>query len=136
LLAVLVLMLIAACVAAGLAARRSFGGNGPGSPPDTATYPASTDPPDLGEPIYRRHCAGCHSSDGSSGVGPSLLGLSSSDVTMNDGETIVADEDYLRESIRDPRARVRDGYPSIMPSYGNLRDEEVDALTAFIRSLR
>ena len=81
-------------------------------------------------------CLSCHSTDGSQSVGPTWLGLYGSQVPLEDGSTVVADEDYLRKSILDPEAQVAAGYPMIMPNaYDFLAQEDIDAVIAFIKSL-
>jgi mono/diheme cytochrome c family protein len=89
----------------------------------------------LGEAIYNAQCAGCHSIDGSDGVGPTFEGLYGSEVEMDDGSIVTVDEDHLYEAITDPRATTRAGFPDVMPSFGNLDEEELDGLVSFIRSL-
>lgn len=89
----------------------------------------------LGESIYTAQCAGCHTIDGSSGVGPTFEGLYNSEVEMEDGSSVLVDEDHLSEAITDPRASTRAGYPDVMPSFSNLTDEDVNGLIAFIQSL-
>lgn len=89
-----------------------------------------------GESIYRSQCSNCHSIDGASRIGPTFEGLYESEVTMEDGSTVVVDEDHIITSIRDPQAMVREGYPNVMPSFDNLGDDEVASLVAFIQSLR
>jgi cytochrome c oxidase subunit 2 len=79
-----------------------------------------------------RGCFACHSVDGSSGVGPTWQGLFGKTETLADGNTVVVDEAYLRESINDPNARMVEGYAPIMPP-GNFTDEELDALIEFIK---
>ncbi|MDI3339407.1 MAG: cytochrome c [Sphaerobacter sp.] len=93
-----------------------------------------SDPVQRGEAIYRQRCAGCHTIDGSRRVGPTLRGLYGSEVPLEDGSTVVADEAYIRESIVDPTARIHAGYPRAMPSFDDLSDQEIDDLIAFIRS--
>lgn len=102
---------------------------------DSAGTGGDGSPEEVGEAIYSQQCSGCHTIDGSEGVGPSLQGLYGSDVTMEDGSTVTVDEDHLVESITDPQARIREGYPSVMPSFDNLSDDEVAGLVAFIESL-
>lgn len=91
-----------------------------------------------GRQLYTsKGCIGCHSVDGSQGVGPSWQGLFGHEVTLADGSTVVADEAYLRESILNPGAKVVEGFQNIMPSFeGQLTDAELNALIAFIRSLQ
>jgi len=79
-------------------------------------------------------CSGCHVEPGGA-VAPSLLGLYGSEVLLEDGETVVADEAYLRESIVSPGTKLVSGYQRLMPEFqGLLTDEQVDALIAYIRS--
>jgi cytochrome c oxidase subunit 2 len=81
-------------------------------------------------------CLSCHSIDGSELIGPTWLGLSGSQREFEDGTTAIADEEYLREAIVDPGARVVAGYPNIMPAaYGSLADEDLSAIIEYIKSL-
>ena len=79
-----------------------------------------------------RGCLGCHSTDGSAGVGPTWLGLFGKTETLADGSTVVVDAAYLKESITDPNARVVQGFAPIMPP-GNFTDAELDALISYTR---
>ena len=89
-----------------------------------------------GERIVRANaCASCHGADGSGGVGPSWVGLFGSEVDLVDGSTVVADEAYLAESIRDPSAKRVAGYPVTMPT-NRLTDDEIAAVVEFIKSLQ
>ena len=95
------------------------------------------DPVERGRQVYEtRGCKACHSIDGSRGVAPSFLGLYGHSVELEGGETVLADENYLRESILDPQRKVVKGFQPVMPPFqGVLSEEEVDAVIAFIRSL-
>lgn len=86
----------------------------------------------------RAGCFACHTTDGRSSTGPTWLGLFGSEVRLVDGGTVIADEEYLRRSIVDPLVEVVDGYRPVMPSgFGDrLTDEEIEAIVAYIRSLR
>ena len=90
--------------------------------------------PELGELLYRQQaCAACHSLDGSQVVGPSFQGLWGAQRNFTDGTTAVADENYIRESILNPSARIVEGYPPAMPaSYTSLSERELSALIAYI----
>ena len=79
-----------------------------------------------------RGCLGCHSIDGSAGVGPTWLGLFGKTETLTDGSTVVVDEEYLKESILNPAAKVVQGFAPIMPP-GSFTDEELDALIIYTR---
>lgn len=88
--------------------------------------------------FLKLQCIACHSAD-SRARAPVLENLWLRRVPLHDGRTIVADEAYLRESIRAPDAKIVAGFqsPSIMPAYGpDLVDEDaLIELLAFVRSL-
>jgi cytochrome c oxidase subunit 2 len=68
-------------------------------------------------------------------IGPTWVGLYGSQVELNDGTTVTADETYLREAILDPSAKIISGYTKgSMPGI-SLTEEEVDSLVAYIKTL-
>jgi len=84
-------------------------------------------------------CLGCHSLDGSPGVGPSFKGIMGRNVTVvtrGAERTITVDEAYLRQSILDPHADVVKGFQPIMPVFGDLKKEELEALVEFLEGER
>jgi cytochrome c oxidase subunit 2 len=86
-----------------------------------------------------KSCLGCHSLDGSPGVGPSFKGiLGRSEVVVTNGSerTIIVDETYLKRSILEPQTDVVKGFSPIMPSNPDMPDEQVMALVEFIKSLK
>ncbi|MEZ4572272.1 MAG: cytochrome c [Thermomicrobiales bacterium] len=87
-----------------------------------------------GQAIYQAQCAACHTTDGASGVGPTWQGLFGSEVPLADGSTVTADEAYIAESVRQPAAKVHDGFQPIMPVF-DLSDDEISSLIAFMQSL-
>jgi cytochrome c oxidase subunit 2 len=82
-------------------------------------------------------CDSCHSPvGGEQSRGPSLVGLAGKPVTLSTGDQVVADDNYLRESILRSASKVVAGYQPIMPAYeGQLGEEQVLQLIAYIRSL-
>ena len=90
-----------------------------------------------GENVFRAQgCGTCHKADGS-GQGPPLAGLFGRTVTLTTGETVVADEQYLRESILNSQARIVAGYQPVMPTYqGLISEEDVMRLIAYVKSLK
>src|SRR5947207_8020677 len=81
-------------------------------------------------------CAACHGANGEGGRGPALLGLYGSKVTLNSGQTISADEGYIRESILNPQAKIVTGFGPIMPSFqGQVNEEQLLQVVAYIKSL-
>ena len=91
---------------------------------------------DLGESLFQRFgCSTCHRAGGTS-QGPSLVGLFGKTVQLQGGKTVTANEDYIRESILEPRAKVVAGYQPIMPTFKGLVSEEaILQLIAYIKSL-
>ena len=79
-------------------------------------------------------CLGCHTLDGSVGVGPSWGGLYGSTETLDDGSTVEVDDAYLAVATRDPNAQIVEGYGPMMPPY-DLNDDEMAALVAYIATL-
>ncbi len=80
-------------------------------------------------------CNTCHGEQPGA-RGPSLTGLFGRTVRLQSGQTVVADESYIRESIVNPQAKILEGYPPIMPTFQGLISEEgLLQLTAYIKSL-
>lgn len=81
-------------------------------------------------------CITCHKTD-TTGRGPVLAGVFGSPVRLMDGRTVVADENYLRESIVNPQAKVVLGYQPIMPTFqGTVSEENLMQLIAYIKTLK
>lgn len=89
-----------------------------------------------GEELFRAHgCPTCHRPD-TAARAPILDGLFGETVVLQSGETVTADEAYLRESILRPAAKVVKGYQPVMPAYeGQLSEEEILLLITYVRSL-
>jgi cytochrome c oxidase subunit 2 len=82
-------------------------------------------------------CLKCHSVDGEPHIGPTWIDLYHRKTTLANGQTIVADEGYLTESMMEPYAKVVKGYAQVMPSFrGKLTAPEAAALVEFIKTLR
>lgn len=98
----------------------------------------SDDPAVRGETWYNQYgCFACHSIDGTKKVGPTLLGLYGKTETLDDGSTVLVDEDYLIESILEPGAKISQGYSDAMPKNFSeqLSETQVNDLLEFIKSL-
>lgn len=86
-------------------------------------------------------CASCHSLDGSIIVGPSFLGLYGRKVkVLTDGKSreVIADDAYIRNSVRTPAKDVAEGFPEgIMPNLSDqINEEQMEAIIAFIKKQR
>lgn len=101
------------------------------------TVDENVPPAERGEALVSRNgCNACHSVDGTSGIGPSFAGLWNSDRALQNGETVTADENYIRESILESNAKVVEGYDPVMPSYqGIINDRQIDDIIEYIKTL-
>lgn len=80
-------------------------------------------------------CASCHAG-GPQQRGPSLTGVFGSQVKLSTGQTLIADEAYIRESILNPQGQIVEGYQPIMPTFkGQVTEEQLVSLVAYIKSL-
>ncbi len=91
---------------------------------------------EAGQRLYEKNaCASCHGSADTERA-PTLYGLYGRERAMEDGSKVVADNDYLRESVLTPYMRITKGYRDTMPEYKDqLTEEEVVQLIAYIKSL-
>jgi cytochrome c oxidase subunit 2 len=81
-------------------------------------------------------CATCHLLD-TQGRCPNLRGLYNKPVQLSTGDTVIANDAYIRESILEPNAKIVSGFePNVMPNFkGQVSEEQVIQLIAFIKSL-
>src|SRR5690606_17805453 len=80
-------------------------------------------------------CNTCHL-ENSGGRGPVLGGVPGSLVQLADGSSVIADDNYLRESIMNPQAKIVAGYQPLMPTFQGLVTEEgLLQLISYIKSL-
>jgi cytochrome c oxidase subunit 2 len=90
-----------------------------------------------GEKLFvEKACSTCHMPDGK-GRAPSMNGVYNNKVLLADGSTVTADDAYIRESILQPNAKIVAGFQPVMPTFqGQLTEEQILALTAYIKSLQ
>jgi cytochrome c oxidase subunit 2 len=80
-------------------------------------------------------CASCHAG-GPQQRGAKLEGIFGHEVKLVGGQTVAADEAYIRESILNPGAKIVEGYQPIMPTFkGQVTEEQLLALVSYIKSL-
>jgi cytochrome c oxidase subunit 2 len=97
-----------------------------------------------GQQLFRKlQCNGCHVPNAQAGTrqhprAPSLEGLYGADVPLKGGGHVVADENYLRESIVNPRAKVVEGWEPIMPGnyQSQVNEDDLTKVISYIRSLK
>jgi len=97
------------------------------------------------EPLHERGervvkgagCLNCHAVDGKEKIGPNFRGLFGSKVPLEGGQGVTADEEYLRESIVDPGAKIVKGYPNVMPTYkASMPPDDVRATVEYLKTLK
>ena len=88
-------------------------------------------------------CTACHTTTGQQSVGPTWKGVAGSQRQLANGQTVTADDEYLRESILQPDAKIVRGFqPGIMTGavaavQGQLQQgDTVDAIIAYIKSVK
>lgn len=103
---------------------------------NAANYLKTLPPAEAGKILYqRRGCSQCHSLDGTAGTGPSFKGIFGKPVRLTDGRDVLVDDNYIRESILEPQAKIVAGFQPVMSTYkGLLSDDEITALIEFIKS--
>lgn len=80
-------------------------------------------------------CNACHGNQ-STTLAPTLHGLFGQPVALTNGQTVTADEAYIRESILQPQAKIVAGYGPIMPSFqGRVNDQQLAELVTYIQSI-
>jgi cytochrome c oxidase subunit 2 len=97
------------------------------------------DPIARGEDWYQTYgCVACHTIDGSEGVGPSWKGIYGSERVFNDGSSVVVNDEYLYNSIRNPGSQIVEGFANIMPPNvaDSMTDEQIEDIIRFIESLK
>ncbi len=84
----------------------------------------------------KQGCFTCHTDDGSPKIGPSWKGVFGKDEVTSAG-SIKVDENYIRESILDPQAKIVQGFAPAMPTYqGKLKDNQLRDIIEYIKSLK
>ena len=98
---------------------------------------ADADPALAGGKLFaEKACITCHLGNGT-GRAPSLNGVYGGQVGLADGSTVTADDAYIRESILVPNAKIVRGFQPVMPAFqGQLTEEQIIALTSYIKSLQ
>jgi len=94
--------------------------------------------PERGKKLFSQQgCETCHSIDGTPKIGPTWKGLFGKSESLADGSSATVDENYLRESMMDPSAKVVKGFAPSMPTYkGKLSDKDLDGLIEYIKTLK
>ena len=97
---------------------------------------ASLSPVEAGEQLFGSlGCVTCHH-DGKNSQGPDLDGVFGTMQALETGEEVLADENYVRDSILNPQGQIVAGYPRVMPSFkGMVTDMQITHLIAYLKSI-
>ena len=89
----------------------------------------------IGQAVFTMYrCAGCHVAGSAY---PQLTGKYGTRVNLEGGESALFNDDYIRESIVTPNAKISAGYKPIMPPYKDrITDDEINQIILYIRSLK
>lgn len=97
-------------------------------------------PAERGQSLFATFgCTACHSVDGTpkAGGGPTMKGVFGKQENIKGVGPVAVDENYLRESILVPTAKVVEGFPPIMPAFkGQMTDQQVNDLIAYIKTVQ
>ena len=94
-------------------------------------------PVQAGQDLFQNKlgCASCHEG-GASQRGAKLEGIYNKEVKLTNGQTVIADDEYIRNSILNPSSQIVEGYQPIMPTFkGQVTEEQLVSLVAYIKSL-
>lgn len=94
-------------------------------------------PVEAGKDLFENKlgCASCHAG-GPQQRGAKLEGIFNKDVKLVGGQTVKANEEYIRNSILNPGGQVVEGFQPIMPTFkGQVTEEQLVTLIAYIKSL-
>lgn len=98
---------------------------------------AGQTPVQVGQDLFQNKlgCASCHAG-GADQRGAKLEGIYNKEVKLVGGQTVIADDAYIRNSILNPGSQIVEGYQPIMPTFkGQVTEEQLVALVAYIKSL-
>jgi cytochrome c oxidase subunit 2 len=91
-----------------------------------------------GEKLFtQNNCNTCHSRDGSKSPGPTFQHLSGRHEMMGTPSSmeVTIDDNYLKESIQKPQAKIVMGFTQVQMPQFSLSDRQVDALIAYLKTL-
>lgn len=91
----------------------------------------------IGDTVFQQKCMACHNVTADKKVGPGLKGLFGKSREFENSPGLVADENYLRQSILEPAAQIVKGFPNAMtPFQGQISEQELLGVIEYIKSLQ
>lgn len=99
--------------------------------------PAGLSPEQWGKDLFAKNgCTACHGDNGEGRTGPKLAGLFDRGTEATTAGAVTVDENYIRESILRPNAKIVAGYANVQMPPFVLQDEQLDAVIAYIKTLK
>lgn len=95
-------------------------------------------PVENGEYFYNIYgCVQCHDTKNKVTItGPTFVDSFGGQVKCVGGETVDMDENYVRESILEPQAKIHEGFQGVMPTFkGKITDEQINDIIAFLKNI-
>lgn len=87
--------------------------------------------------VKAKGCVACHNLDASRKVGPGFKGIWGAQREFTDGTSAIADENYIRESILNPNAKIVKTYAPGMPTFqGQIKDKEISAIIEYLKTIK
>jgi cytochrome c oxidase subunit II len=106
-------------------------------PPPPPGCPQGTASACWGEQLFTQNaCPTCHSRDGSKSPGPTFKGVFGRHEQMMTNDFVDIDENYIKESIRKPQAKIVMGYNTVVMPTFTLSDNQVDSLIAYLKTIK
>ena len=91
----------------------------------------------IGEKVFQQRCMVCHATTTEKRIGPGIQGLFGAKREFEKGKSLIADANYIKESILNPSVRLVRGYGNLMtPFAGAFTEEEMTALIEYIKTLK
>lgn len=94
-------------------------------------------PVEIGKDLFETKlgCASCHAG-GPAQRGAKLEGIYGKEVKLVGGDTVIVDDNYIKNSILNPSSQIVEGFQPIMPTFkGQVTEEQLNGLVAYIKSL-
>lgn len=93
---------------------------------------------DVGQKVFSSRCIACHTATEAKNIGPGFKGIWGKQEKIAGGGEVTVDENYIRESILNPQAKIVEGYPAgVMPSFaGQLSEQELMGVIEYLKTLK
>lgn len=104
---------------------------------EIAKMPEGSTPDKWGQELFvKNNCPTCHSTDGSAGTGPTFKGVFGRTETLTTGQQVQVDDNYIRESLLRPQAKIVKGFETgNMPPFV-FTDAKIEAIIAYLKTVK